>query len=411
MTKSLLNIALLGMNEKNASTFSYFIKKHAGNHFQLSTADNADAFLIDFDNDQGIRQWHQFCGGGRKASLIISTDNPAKPRSLWLNKPVTSQGLEVAIAKLVKLVKEPVASAYAHAGTPSPNAHKESHAPRENHLHVVHDATREAVKATETEAGEKPVKGKAGYERTFSDESSPNLTLTKEEIAECCGSQGDADPAVADFRTKVSYDDDKTLLGALRKAIAIAKDKHCAVEIQNMHAQMVVMPGGEKTFFELGNHRVRHICAMPLLAMPVLKPLPLSAMECERLYPAHHKYMHSMEEVLWQIALWTSRGRVPKALDPNHPMRLAFWPNFTRLQITPHAVHITALWTRHSLSPVQVAQNLGISQRYVFALASAAHAIGAVEVTEKQEGRVVETGWKKSHGLFSSILRSLKLAS
>lgn len=399
MTKTMLNVALLGMNDKNQSTFTYFIRKHAGQFLQLTSPVEADVFIIDFDTEDGIMQWHEHCGHCQKPSITLSAVNPEKPCSIWVAKPVTSRNLEQAVSQLIKLARTPAAVPVQPAAMAAvaPAVAAKAVEPR---LQVVADNPGLAEKA----------RHKPGYARQFSDDSSPNLTLSREEIVECCGSQLDADPQTAGFRALVSYDETRTLLAPLQQAIELARDKATAVEIQGLRTPLVVMPGGERIMIDLGNHMIRHMCAMPMQAMPAVRPLLLSAMETERRYPAHHPHMHSAAAVVWQIALWTSRGRLPKSLNPTQKVRMACWPNFTRLLITPHAIQIASLWVGNDLSPVEIANTISVPQRYVFALTAAVQAGDGFVAVTADAARPVENSWKKPQEFFSTILRSLKIA-
>lgn len=392
MKKTVLMIALLGISEKNASAFTYFIRKQAVLTLKLGPAENADVYITDFDTEAGISLWHEHCRVTGKPAIIMSSENPGKTNTVWVKKPVTASQLQMALADLLKL-------ASSKAGSEIPV--KQKSAPQQNtvsHLHVVKPSV-----AVENK------KSKSGYQRVFSDEQSPNLTLSKDEIIECCGLRDDMHPAQQDFVKQAFFSAEKTLLATLKHAIKTAKEKRSVVYIQDLPVQFVVLPGAEKIVVELENRHLRHLCAMNMQVMPSLKILHVTPLECEGLFPAHHKNMHSAEQVLWQMALWTSRGRLPVGIDASAGLRLQYWPNFTRLQITPYAVHIAALLVRYSLSPLEVADTLKIPQRYVFSLIAAADAIGDV-VQDGQTVNPVKMSWKQPNSLFSTILRSLKMA-
>lgn len=82
------------------------------------------------------------------------------------------------------------------------------------------------------------------------------------------------------------------------------------------------------------------------------------------------------EYMLWNVAAWAARGRLPLGTDPYRAVRLKAWPNFTRTFVTPHALRISALWVRDYASPIDIASKLAIPQRYVFSFYTAAHFAG-----------------------------------
>jgi hypothetical protein len=89
--------------------------------------------------------------------------------------------------------------------------------------------------------------------------------------------------------------------------------------------------------------------------------------------------IYAAEDLLWNIAAWAARGRLPLGADPYQRVRLKAWPNFTRAFVSPHALRIVALWTRTWASPVEVATRLAIPHRYVFSVFSSAQFAGLLD--------------------------------
>jgi len=90
-----------------------------------------------------------------------------------------------------------------------------------------------------------------------------------------------------------------------------------------------------------------------------------------------------MDSFKWIVALWCSRGRVPEGVDVTQPVYLRQWPNLTRLELIPHAVQIASLLYEHPRSLIDMAKQLDIEQRYVFAFFSACKSIGLSDVSRR----------------------------
>lgn len=132
-------------------------------------------------------------------------------------------------------------------------------------------------------------------------------------------------------------------------------------------------------------------------------PVPASAA------PEDGARLMRAEDVLWNVALWTSRGRLPSGTDPLKPVRLRAWPNFTRVAAVPNAMRITALWTSAMFSPIEIAQRLKLPQRVVFTFYSAAVSAGLM-VTQgesRAEPAAPRATEPKRRSLFARILRTL----
>ena len=110
--------------------------------------------------------------------------------------------------------------------------------------------------------------------------------------------------------------------------------------------------------------------------------------ELEKYISKHQLLSQPLDNFLWQIALWTARGRVPKGTDLHKPILLLYWPNFTRLIVTPYALKISALWMENPCSLLETSQILAIPQRYVFTFFSAASTLKLAFVDRRLKSRI-----------------------
>lgn len=86
--------------------------------------------------------------------------------------------------------------------------------------------------------------------------------------------------------------------------------------------------------------------------------------------------------LLWQISLWTSRGRLLEGIEPDTPVRLRQWPNLTRLAPTPEAMRIAALWMRFPINLRLTVRMLNVHPGHVFDFLAASHSIGILDIRE-----------------------------
>lgn len=395
MKETVLNVALLGMNPRNTSTIEYFIKKNASQYFQVTNAKEAAAFIVDFDAEEGLSvKFDRLVGN--KPVIIISSSDPAKPRSIWVQKPINAGAMSSAISALLKLINQ---------------CNQESKP--EVLSKLKEKETLKQRKALDSERIEKSTsdsksKKEMGYQDGFSDDHSPSLNLSQKSIVECCGTQVDGDGSSPSFRKQVSYDPTLTLLTSIQNSIEKARDENVSVELDVGRESLVFMPGGKKVLANISGHVLRHLCAVSLQKQPVIKVLTGDLVENNQKHSTNHQNMIHSDTLIWQVALWTSRGRLPKDILPDKPLTVTSWPNFTRLTITPHAIAIASVWVKNTISPLDLAEHMQIPQRYVFAFLAATSALGLVEQASEKE-KPSELSWKKPQAFLSSILRSLKL--
>lgn len=84
----------------------------------------------------------------------------------------------------------------------------------------------------------------------------------------------------------------------------------------------------------------------------------------------------TFDALLWKLAVWTARGRLPEGADPDTRYYLRCWPNFTRLMVLPHSIRIAALGVREPMTLIFIADTLEIAPADVFSFYYAAMAIG-----------------------------------
>ncbi len=119
---------------------------------------------------------------------------------------------------------------------------------------------------------------------------------------------------------------------------------------------------------------------------------------------------YAFETFVWDLAVRTSRGRVPEGTLLDVPVYLRRWPNFTRLTPIPEAMRVSAVWVQQPRSLVNLYETLKVPIEHVFTLYSAAHAIGLAGVGQREVDGLLEPAaidGSENEGLFGSILRKL----
>ena len=115
------------------------------------------------------------------------------------------------------------------------------------------------------------------------------------------------------------------------------------------------------------------------------------------------------------MGLLTSRGRLPKDANITNKIGLKTWPNLTRLELVPHAMHMAAAFSKHPGSLLEISKWLKIQQRYVFAFYNAALYLDMIELNSskvKKPGKSFNSKGaganSEERGFFGRILNRLK---
>ncbi|MEH6457574.1 MAG: hypothetical protein V7749_14695, partial [Cocleimonas sp.] len=124
---------------------------------------------------------------------------------------------------------------------------------------------------------------------------------------------------------------------------------------------------------------------------------------------------HSIESFIWSTSLLTSRGRLPAKTDITKKIGLKMWPNLTRVELTPNAMQIAAVFSKNPGNLLEVSEWLGLEQRYVFAFYNAALSLGMIELdSSKLKKPSFSLGKKNSkdkseeRSFFGRLLQRLK---
>ena len=94
------------------------------------------------------------------------------------------------------------------------------------------------------------------------------------------------------------------------------------------------------------------------------------------------RHAFSPESASWLFSLFAARGRLPFGVDVECAFRLRHWPNLTRLERTPEAIRIAALWSERPISIAATISRLGCEPRFVTAFHVGAAASGLIEPGE-----------------------------
>lgn len=118
--------------------------------------------------------------------------------------------------------------------------------------------------------------------------------------------------------------------------------------------------------------RLRHCCAAPLddTWQLGLRRRPPDLSTAQRVPRA---------VMLWNTAVWCSRGRLADSIDPFSATSVRAWPDLTRVALTPGALPIIALLTISQHRPVDVPDLLGLPRTHVFVVLSALDNLRLVE--------------------------------
>jgi hypothetical protein len=125
---------------------------------------------------------------------------------------------------------------------------------------------------------------------------------------------------------------------------------------------------------------------------------------------ADSTYVMRQETFMWTLGALTSRGRLPLDTRADERVYLRRWPNLTRISHSANEMRIIAYWVCQATSLAEIVDALGVSEREVFAVYTAARAAGIAGKARREVDGIWEAPpvvAPRERGLLASILGRL----
>ncbi len=446
-----LKIAALGLDTRAQNLFRMFFRGPCENQAAMVDHEKeADAFLIDLDTQQGAKLLAQQRENHPDRILILLSvkEQVFDKGTVFVKKPAQAQSMIAAIEKARALVKtrEPKEKASRFGWPFSKSQAQRSETPppgtTKNNSRTITASVQQEVPLPTSTMASKQSAGEPPNDHLVTPPSAmkviarpDNLGKAVHKVAMLLDEQGfknylghrdDIDPSNSAQLATVLYDPKDFLQGHLQSAIKIAYSRKEAVRLETPWKNITILPEQRLVYLAADEAQVRAACAIPFRNIVGLDVDSASMKQAVNIKPVGQEeleeildspYLMRLDAFLWKIALFTSKGRLPKNVDIQQAFFLKRWPGMTRLLLSPHAMRIAALLVQKPYSLFDASHKLGVRQQYVFAFVSAAHALGLigqqaipveVEPLPEEEKPVAATQPERK-SLFKKILSRLKL--
>lgn len=390
-----LKIALHGMDSRAVKTMMVFLQEPCqGKAYIVINPEDADLDIFDGDAIafQKLFDQHKLKNSTRPI-LVVSIDDLKIEGCLCLKKPVKASELLSALdftqAKIAALSK-PIAEQQStllpdpeQQPAPSPTADNNKPQPLDGDQH-------QASKI----AKHQPV--------LRLNEKSPNKLMRGFELIDT------HDPKQL---PNASYNPKNFYQGYFQAALEIAKSNKQILLLESDWCPVTLFPRTQEIWLEAGDQELKSLAGIKLNRKIMSSDLFITRIDPNTLnFDATLDKFQNIDSFLWKLTCWTSKGRYPEAIDYKYPVYLKYWPNFSRLMVTPHALSIAALLVQGPRTMENIAQTLKIKPQYVFLFISAAHAIGLADQVKRAADSLVEVAYlppNKNPGLLDNLISKL----
>ena len=396
----LITVLPVGMDPRKLSVFRMaFRMHHSHQSYQLldeSPGYQPDLAIVDVDSVEGWNAWHDFrASHPHLPALIVTTSPPSEAPAAVLRKPVRVETLFPQMRELLTQTSPTARASMAPAQIPLPAtrtpdvaaatptgtvsaaaAYMASVAPNLEQLTTQSQQAHRAVEAarqrqlTPTPASDLPQL----MDLPDAEEAVPAAEATQRSTPPV----GQPKPASTDTNPdggKISFERFDPHAGLFGMVARLLRQRSAAVIRVREIAVMVLLPAQDKALLLQPLDSLQALCSVPSHEVDqqpyASKQLPLAVQEIRP------------QPLVWQLAVWTSRGRLMRGIAPDTPLRLRYWPNLTRLAPIPEAMRITAFLTRTPVNLKLITRLLKVPPEHLFNYLAAAYGIGILDIPQR----------------------------
>lgn len=208
-----------------------------------------------------------------------------------------------------------------------------------------------------------------------------------------------------------SFDPKVYFLSYVLSAYKVASHEKRALQLNSMWKPLMIFPDTHQVWLDADDKQLRAFAGIEqnkaFAGSMGLAPVDAHAFRAD----IGPEKFQDMDVFIWKLAIWTSKGRFPLGLYPDHPVYLKYWPNFTRLLLMPDALRICAVLVQGPRTSLEIIQSLDVKPQYVFAFISACHSLGILGRSERKIDEIIAPEppkHSKKQGLLGKILHKLR---
>jgi hypothetical protein len=385
------SIGIVGFSTQEAALLEIFFNGNRAEGFQLVPAERAQALLIDLSDTVSRRQVEKWLRRNGERPFIAVVESTAEKmdgkgkKGLRLTRPLSMDALQRALAELQRQLDGGASSSPSPEPQPDPERRRAAVFAQWQARKERSSQAQDAWKGEKTQRQGEALRSRFSVKRDELNHlileaqnqleqkqrsSAPSGSGPAEMVQQCCGNLPDVDLDSATERRRVYFSLDGLLLPWIKRSIEVGNASGKPQQIVGVPGALFYLPADKAFLVTIDSDLLLQLTRTRF----GFEEISLLEREPDIELPKGRRV--AADELLWQLALFTARGRLPDTLSAEEPRLLKSMPDFERLLETPHARSIAELWQSQRLSAQDVASLLGVPQRFVFSFLVAADAIG-----------------------------------
>ena len=395
-TQVVPKVRLMGMNDRALNLFTMFLHGSVKGLCEVVSDGSHQIVIIDLDAVENTRLWldlrRQFTG----PAIVLSVREQSLANAFWVAKPIKEDQFKLAMEKATKALSQPPITPAVAPRLPDPP------------LPVKKEHQAEPIKPAPSAVGKTSAPEQKASAVTSVAAVGMNENMD-ERAQSCCGNLPEEAYLDLSRRQELFSHDTQSFVDVFREAMRRTAEGGMVNFVGLGAYPLYVSAAEDFVSTPMPEALLRSLCVRSTQSAPI--ELVLVDKKPKDIGPSDDERLRRLDNMLWKLALWSSRGRVKAGTSLDAPVRLRAWPNIPRLMSVPHSLRIAALWVMQPTGLLDTARKLDVPHRFVFAFYCACNAFDLVE----QLGVGASSGTKhapknmtqEKRGLFGSLLKKL----
>jgi len=411
-----IQVALFGMDTRASKVMTMYLNGPCKGLAVVVDESTADIDIIDADSikfKEILEERNSKAPG--KGMIVLALQPITVEGAVYVKKPIESEGLTAALKQVQTELSKSKKKTPSQTTVTKPS--KSAEVSAENTVQTVTEevALSDDIEAIQDDKENVKEERSAAQldEQKKTQKHRTAIDLSDEVYSSYIGHVEGVDFTDKEQVLLASFNSKHYFLSYIQSALRVAKEKKRIIQLNANWKPLIIFPDTHEIWLDAKDVQLRAFSGILMKQWAGSgSSVSLSAADPKKL-ACHEKLenFYDADMLLWKVAIWTSKGRFPSAIDIHQPVYLKQWPNFTRLLITPHALQIAAVLTHSPALMMDVVKQLKIKPEYVFVFISAAHALGLVgQEQNRPEKTVAPAAVKKpkTKGLLAQILGKLR---
>jgi hypothetical protein len=367
MSRAAGTIALIGFPAREQNLLEVFFAGSDNPGLALDTPERAHALLVNLETEVERKRFLDWYASRESCPVVAVTgDLPAPEGMLEVRRPLSIASLCQTLRTLARELKRRREAREATSEAARASGSGLKMAPSELRSLIASNQAAATVKPARHTSVRRPQQSPAeALLLRWSDTEKGVL------LRHVCGSLPDLDPSAAADRARLALSLEGQFLTQARTAVKLAREAQQPVQVTGIPGQFIYFPQSDSFTYDLEPDFLLQMAASRF------GPGELGCQLREGAVPAAAQAPR--DEMIWLLALFTTRGRVPDYLDPAGRYQLKPVSNLSRFLLPPQAERVAELWQQAPHRPIDVSRSLKIPQRYVFSFLAAADAVDLFE--------------------------------